>query len=132
MMYVLLSIAITTLGNDVYDRVEHGYADSDGVKIHYASLGKGPLVVMIHGFPDFWYTWRDQMDALSSDFKVVAIDTRGTTRETSPKASRVTRCRFSSAMSPPSFATSAKTRPSSSAMTGAAWWRGNSLSTCPR
>lgn len=85
MMYVLLSIAITTLGNDVYDRVEHGYADSDGVKIHYASLGKGPLVVMIHGFPDFWYTWRDQMDALSSDFKVVAIDTRGYNKSDKPE-----------------------------------------------
>ena len=45
---------------DVFDRVTHGYAVSDGgVKIHYATLGKGPLVVMIHGFPDFWYSWRD-------------------------------------------------------------------------
>ena len=39
---------------DVFDRVTHGTATSEGgVKIHYASLGKGPLVVMIHGFPDF-------------------------------------------------------------------------------
>jgi pimeloyl-ACP methyl ester carboxylesterase len=61
----------------LYDRVEHGYADSDGVKIHYASLGRGPLVVMIHGFPDFWYSWRHQMEALSDHFRVVAIDQRG-------------------------------------------------------
>ena len=48
---------------DVFDRVTHGYAVSDGgVKIHYATLGSGPLVVMIHGFPDFWYSWRHQMD----------------------------------------------------------------------
>ena len=41
---------------DLFDRVTHGYATSEGgVKIHYASLGSGPLVVMIHGFPDFWY-----------------------------------------------------------------------------
>lgn len=65
------------MGSDVYDRVEHGYADSGGVKIHYASLGTGPLVVMLHGFPDFWYTWRDQMDALSGEFQVVALDLRG-------------------------------------------------------
>jgi len=38
----------------------------NGVKIHYARLGKGPLMVMIHGFPDFWYTWRDQMASFSS------------------------------------------------------------------
>src|SRR5438128_8197598 len=63
--------------DDVFDRVSHGFADSAGVKIHYASLGRGPLVVMIHGFPDFWYTWRHQMAALSTDFQVVAVDLRG-------------------------------------------------------
>ena len=63
---------------DVFDRVKHGYATSaDGVKIHYASLGEGPLIVMIHGFPDFWYSWRQQMDALSDRYQVVAIDQRG-------------------------------------------------------
>jgi len=63
---------------DVFDRVTHGYAVSDGgVKIHYATLGKGSLVVMIHGFPDFWYTWRASMAALENDFQVVAIDQRG-------------------------------------------------------
>ena len=58
-------------------RVHHSYADSNGVKIHYASLGSGPLVVMIHGFPDFWYTWRDQMAGLADKYQVVAIDQRG-------------------------------------------------------
>jgi pimeloyl-ACP methyl ester carboxylesterase len=61
----------------VFDRVTHGHADSGGVRIHYASLGRGPLVVMLHGFPDFWYTWRHQMDALAGDFQVVAVDLRG-------------------------------------------------------
>jgi pimeloyl-ACP methyl ester carboxylesterase len=70
-------MAISIQG-DVFDRVTHGHAVSEGgVKIHYASLGKGPLVVMIHGFPDFWYTWRHQMEALSPNFQVVAIDQRG-------------------------------------------------------
>lgn len=62
---------------DLWDRVEHHYANSSGVKIHYVALGKGPLVVMIHGFPDFWYTWRDQMEALSGRYRVVAVDQRG-------------------------------------------------------
>jgi len=64
-------------GRDIYDRVRDGYADSNGVRIHYATLGHGPLVVMIHGFPDFWYTWRDQMAALSRHYQVVAMDLRG-------------------------------------------------------
>jgi epoxide hydrolase 4 len=54
-----------------------GYADSNGVKIHYVTAGTGPLVVMVHGFPDFWYTWRNQMEALSGQYQVAAIDLRG-------------------------------------------------------
>jgi epoxide hydrolase 4 len=76
-MNVLFFLIGAAMASNVYDRVEHGYADSAGVKIHYASLGQGPLVVMLHGFPDFWYSWRDQMEALSSDFQTVAIDLRG-------------------------------------------------------
>ncbi len=70
---------------DVFDAVEHGYADNDGVKIHYASLGEGPVIVMIHGFPDFWYSWRNQMAALSSDYKCVAVDLRGYNKSDQPK-----------------------------------------------
>jgi len=55
----------------------HGYADSGGIKIHYVTQGTGPLVVMIHGFPDYWYTWRQQMPALAENHQVVAIDQRG-------------------------------------------------------
>ncbi len=72
------------MASDLMDRVEHGYADSNGVKIHFASIGEGPLVVMIHGFPDFWYSWRHQMEELSSDFQVVAIDQRGYNRSDQP------------------------------------------------
>jgi len=74
-----------TAQQDIYDRVEHGYADSNGVKIHYAAIGEGPLVVMIHGFPDFWYSWREQMAALESQFRVVAIDQRGYNLSDQPK-----------------------------------------------
>ena len=66
-------------------RVKDGYADSNGVKIHYATLGSGPLIVMIHGFPDFWYTWRDQMAALSDTYQCVAIDQRGYNLSDKPK-----------------------------------------------
>src|SRR5262245_55847484 len=70
---------------DVFDRVKHGYATSEGVKIHYATLGDGPLVVLIHGFPDFWYTWRVQMAALADRYQVVAIDQRGYNLSDKPK-----------------------------------------------
>jgi epoxide hydrolase 4 len=66
------------MSQDVWDQVEHKYADSGGVRIHYAALGAGKLVVMIHGFPDFWYTWRHQMQALAkAGYRVAAVDQRG-------------------------------------------------------
>ena len=75
--------------SDLDQRVEHGYANSGGVKIHYARLGpkdgRAPLIVMIHGFPDFWYSWRDQMEALSANYQVVAIDQRGYNLSDKPK-----------------------------------------------
>ena len=77
--------AVPAFATDIETRVEHGYANNNGVKIHYASIGKGPLIVMIHGFPDFWYSWRDQMEALSSTHQVVAIDQRGYNLSDKPK-----------------------------------------------
>src|SRR5262245_52278849 len=62
-----------------------GFADSSGVKIHYVTAGEGPLVVMIHGFPDYWYTWREQMPALAKHFQVVAIDLRGYNKSDQPE-----------------------------------------------
>lgn len=53
------------------------YADNDGVRIHYRAGGDGPLIVLIHGFPDYWYTWRHQIDGLAATHSIAAMDTRG-------------------------------------------------------
>ena len=72
---------------DVFDLVEHHMTNNDGVAIHYVTVGPNdaPLVVMIHGFPDYWYTWRKQMDALRSDYRVLAVDLRGYNRSAKPQ-----------------------------------------------
>ena len=80
--------ALNANAAELHQRVKHGFADSNGVKIHYATLGKGPLVVMIHGFPDYWYTWRHQMQALADDHQVVAIDMRGYNKSDKPKGQK--------------------------------------------
>ncbi|HLL28725.1 MAG TPA: alpha/beta hydrolase [Xanthobacteraceae bacterium] len=67
------------------DQAEHRYANNDGVKIHYALVGKGPLVVFLHGFPDYWLTWRHQMLALSKSFRTAALDMRGYNLSDKPK-----------------------------------------------
>ena len=85
MLFQGLLLGAPCLAAGILDRVSHGYTDSDGVKIHHASLGEGPLVVMIHGFPDYWYTWRHQMEGLAYTHRVVALDLRGYNRSDKPK-----------------------------------------------
>ncbi len=62
-----------------------GYARNGNVNIHYATMGKGPLVVMVHGFPDYWYSWRHQMRGLAQDYQVVAMDQRGYNLSSAPE-----------------------------------------------
>ncbi len=64
----------------------HGFAKSGDVNIHYVTKGVGPLVVMIHGFPDYWYTWRNQIPELAKCFQVVAIDQRGYNKSDQPES----------------------------------------------
>ena len=82
----VLAAALTNLSHaNIAKEVTHGYADNNGVKIHYVTAGEGPLVVMIHGFPDFWYSWRHQMAGLKDKFQVVAIDQRGYNKSGQPE-----------------------------------------------
>ena len=71
---------------DIFESVEHKFASNENVNIHYVVAGSesAPLVVMIHGFPDFWYTWRSQMEALQDLYRVAAMDLRGYNRSDQP------------------------------------------------
>ena len=66
--------AAAILGSDVRE----GYAEVGDQRLHYVEAGDGPLVVLLHGFPEFWYGWRLQIQPLAAaGFRVVAPDTRG-------------------------------------------------------
>jgi pimeloyl-ACP methyl ester carboxylesterase len=86
-LFVLCLLGVVSAhGNaEIMSEVRHGYVDNNGVKIHYATVGSGPLVVMIHGFPDYWYGWRHQMEGLKETHQVVAIDQRGYNKSGQPK-----------------------------------------------
>lgn len=59
-------------------RWRHAFADVNGVRLHYVEAGTGPLVLLLHGFPEFWYAWRRQILPLAAaGFRVVAPDMRG-------------------------------------------------------
>lgn len=58
--------------------IRHGYAQIGGVRLHYAERGSGGrLVILLHGFPECWYSWRHQLIALGEQYTVVAPDMRG-------------------------------------------------------
>lgn len=57
---------------------EHRDVAANGVRFHVATMGSGPLVLFLHGFPMFWWTWRHQMIALAAaGYRVAAMDLRG-------------------------------------------------------
>ena len=82
---LMVALAVSAQSSWAEELGEDGFADSDGVKIHYVTAGKGPLVVLIHGFPDYWYTWREQMPELAKHFQVVAVDLRGYNKSDQPE-----------------------------------------------
>jgi pimeloyl-ACP methyl ester carboxylesterase len=56
---------------------EHKYADVNGIRLHYVTAGKGKLIMFLHGFPEFWYEWKDQLVEFGRDHHAVAPDMRG-------------------------------------------------------
>ena len=57
--------------------LKHQYAKVNGVRLHYVTEGKGPLIIFLHGFPEFWYEWKDQLAEFGKDHRAVAPDMRG-------------------------------------------------------
>jgi epoxide hydrolase 4 len=82
------------VANETLREVElaHRYADLGDVRLHYVEAGEGPLVLLLHGFPQFWYQWRHQIPALvEAGFRVVAPDMRGYNLSDKPSGVRAYR-----------------------------------------
>lgn len=66
--------------------LEHGRADTGDAELHYVAAGEGPLVVLLHGYPEFWYSWRRQLRTLAdAGYRAVAPDMRGYNRSEKPE-----------------------------------------------
>ena len=59
--------------------------ETNGVRLHCAVTGRGPLMLLLHGFPECWYSWRHQIAALAPHFRVVAPDLRGYNESEKPE-----------------------------------------------
>lgn len=67
--------------------VQHRTADVGGARLHWAECGEGPVALMVHGFPESWYSWRNQLPALAAaGYRAVAIDVRGYGRSSKPRS----------------------------------------------
>lgn len=72
--------------HQVENVIEHRFAEVNGVKLHYVIGGEGPTVMLLHGFPDFWYTWKEQIPMLiEAGYRVVAPDLRGYNLSSKPE-----------------------------------------------
>jgi len=66
--------------------IRHDYANVNGVRLHYAMTGSGKLMLFVHGFPEFWYAWKDQLAEFGRDHCAVALDMRGYNLSDKPEA----------------------------------------------
>ena len=82
-----LLAALPALGHE--PKLEHRFADVNGVRLHFVSAGAGKLIVFLHGFPHFWYQWHPQLAEFSKDHHVVAPDMRGYNLSSKPSARAV-------------------------------------------
>jgi pimeloyl-ACP methyl ester carboxylesterase len=57
--------------------IQSQFAEVNGMRLHYASVGQGKLVMFVHGFPEFWYEWEKQLVEFGQDYQAVAPDMRG-------------------------------------------------------
>jgi pimeloyl-ACP methyl ester carboxylesterase len=81
MGFSIVAALLLTLGAPASGQTETGmrssFADVNGIKLHYVESGKGRLILFLHGFPEFWYAWKDQLGKFGKDMRAVAVDMRG-------------------------------------------------------
>jgi pimeloyl-ACP methyl ester carboxylesterase len=61
------------------------YAEVNGIRLHYVSKGEGKLIMFVHGFPEFWAEWENQLDEFGKDHQAVAVDMRGYNLSSKPE-----------------------------------------------
>src|SRR5258708_14713472 len=77
----LAAVQLTAAGQTAYEQTENGmksgFAEVNGIKLHYVESGKGKLILFLHGFPEFWYAWKSQLGEFGKEMRAVAVDMRG-------------------------------------------------------
>ena len=62
---------------ELLEQIEERYIETNGIKLHTVLIGEGEPIIMLHGFPEFWYSWKNIMLGLKNEFRLIVPDTRG-------------------------------------------------------
>lgn len=74
--------------------MEHKFVSVNGIRLHYVTTGSGPLILFVHGFPEFWYAWHKQLHEFSRDHQAVALDMRGFNLSDKPAEVKAYRAKY--------------------------------------
>jgi pimeloyl-ACP methyl ester carboxylesterase len=74
---MLTCLALSSEAANLPQSAESRFAPVNGIHLHYVTMGQGPLLILLHGWPETWHEWHKIMPALASKFTVVAPDLRG-------------------------------------------------------
>lgn len=70
---------------DLFKEIEEDYIDTNGIKLHIIVIGSGEPLILLHGFPEFWYCWKSVIPGLKENFKLIIPDMRGYNLSDKPK-----------------------------------------------
>ena len=62
---------------EIFEEMEERYIETNGIKLHTVIIGEGEPILLMHGFPDFWYGWKNVILGLKDEYKLILPDTRG-------------------------------------------------------
>ncbi|MHA2180182.1 MAG: alpha/beta fold hydrolase [Promethearchaeota archaeon] len=71
--------------SELFDEIEEVYVETNGIKLHTVLIGSGKPLILLHGFPDFWYGWKDIMLGLKEEYRLIVPDLRGYNLSDKPK-----------------------------------------------
>ena len=85
LLVAAMAMAIGVFAQAPDTPIAHKYVAVNGVRLHYATVGRGPLMLFLHGFPEFWYEWKNQLVEFGRDHMAVAPDMRGYNLSSKPQ-----------------------------------------------
>ncbi len=62
---------------ELLEKIEERYIETNGIKLHTILIGEGEPIIMLHGFPEFWHSWKNIILGLKDEFRLIVPDTRG-------------------------------------------------------